>query len=196
MDVRKTVTLVEEINSEYGARANPALRRVAIAAVFKNPLAGKVAGADLQPLIDYSLELGVSLTKTALAALGSEPSQLRSYTKAALVGTGGDLEHGAAMIHPRLGMAMRRTIKRGRVIIPGHAKVGPPGSTIDLLYGPLDAGWDLDAVDSTPVLIHDAPRPDEIVLWIGYASGPRVNARSKGPDQREVDALIASYTNG
>jgi Amino acid synthesis len=196
MDVRKTVTLVEEINSEYGARANPALRRVAIAAVFKNPLSGKTAGADLQPLIDYSLELGVSLTKTALAALGSSPSQLRSYTKAALVGTGGDLEHGAAMIHPRLGMAMRRTIKRGRVIIPGHAKVGPPGSTIDLLYGPLDVGWDLDAVDSTPVLIHDAPRPDEIVLWIGYASGPRVNARSKGPDQREVDALIASFTNG
>jgi hypothetical protein len=196
MEIRKTVTCVEEINSEYGTRANPALRRVAIAAVFKNPLAGKTAGADLQPLIDYSLELGVSLTKTALAALGSEPSRLRSYTKAALVGTGGDLEHGAAMIHPRLGMAMRRAIKRGRVIIPGHAKVGPPGSTIDLLYGPLDAGWDLDAVDSTPVLVHDAPRPDEIVLWIGYASGPRVNARSKGPDQREVDALIASFNNG
>ena len=196
MDVRKTVTFVEEINSEYGARANPALRRVAIAAVIKNPLAGKAAGADLQPLINHSLELGVSLTKSALAALGSEPSQLRSYTKAALVGTSGDLEHGAAMIHPRLGMAMRRTIKRGRVIILGHAKVGPPGTTIDLLYGPLDAGWDLDAVDSTPVLIHDAPRPDEIVLWIGYASGPRVNARSKGPDQKEVDALIASFNNG
>jgi len=195
MAVRKTVTLVEEINSEYGVRANPALRRVAIAAVFTNPLAGKTAGADLQPLIDYSLELGVSLTKTALNALGSGPSELRSYTKAALVGTGGDLEHGAAMIHPRLGMAMRRTIKRGRVIIPGHAKVGPPGSTIDLLYGPLDAGWDLDAVDSTPVLIHDAPRPDEIVLWIGYGSGPRVNARSKGPDQKEVDALIASFSS-
>jgi len=195
VDVRKTVTIIEEINSEYGVPANPALRRVAIAAVFKNPLAGRTAGADLQPLIDYSLELGVSLTKTALAALGSSPSQLRSYTKAALVGTGGDLEHGAAMIHPRLGMAMRRTIRRGRVIIPGHAKVGPPGSTIDLLYGPLDAGWDLDAVDSTPVLIHDAPRPDEIVLWIGYGSGPRVNARSKGPDQKEVDALIASFNN-
>ena len=86
------------------------------------------------------------------------------------------------MIHPRLGMAMRRTLKRGRVIIPGHAKVGPPGTTVDLLYGPLDEGWDLDAVNSTPVLIHDAPRPDEIVLWIGYATAPRVNARSKEQD--------------
>jgi hypothetical protein len=193
MNVRKTVTLLEDINSEYGALADPPLRRVAIAAVFKNPLADKAAGADLKPLIDHSLELGVSLSRAALAALGASPAQLRSYTKAALVGTGGDLEHGAAMIHPRLGMAMRRTIKRGRVIIPGHAKVGPPGTSIDLIYGPLDAAWDLDAVDSTPVLIHDAPRPDEIVLWIGYSIGPRVNARSKGPDQQEVDALIASF---
>ena len=193
MDIRKTVTLVEEINSEYGAPANPALRRVAIAAVFKNPLAGKAAGADLAPLIDMSLELGVSLTKTALATLGAKPADLRTYTKAAVVGISGDLEHGAAMIHPRLGMAMRRTIKRGRVIIPGHAKVGPPGIAVDLIYGPLEDGWDLDAFDSTPVLIHDAPRPDEIVLWVGYATGPRVNARSKGPDQKEVDALVASF---
>ena len=196
MDVRKTVTVVEEIASEYGARTNPPLRRVAIAAVFKNPLAGKAAGTDLTPLIDGSLELGVSLTKTALSALGSSPAQLRSYTKAAVVGIAGDLEHGAAMIHPRLGMAMRRTIKRGRVIIPGHAKVGPPGTTVDLLYGPLDEGWDLDAFDSTPVAIHDAPRPDEIVLWIGYATGPRVNARCNGPDQKDVDALIATFDNG
>ena len=67
MDIRKTVTLLEEINSEYGASAKPPLRRVAIAAMFKNPLAGKAVGADLVPLIDYSLELGVALTTTALA---------------------------------------------------------------------------------------------------------------------------------
>jgi hypothetical protein len=193
MNIRKTVTLVEEINSEHGVPAREPLRRVAVAAVFTNPLAGAAAGADLQPLIDCSLELGASLTRTALARLGADPAQMRAYTKAALVGVGGDLEHGAAMIHPRLGMAMRRAIRRGRVIIPGHAKVGPPGTAVDLLYGPIDEGWDLDAFDSTPVLIHDAPRPDEIVLWIGYAMGPRVNARCKGPDQQEVDALVASF---
>ena len=195
MIIRKTVTLVEEINHEYGAPAKEPLRRVAIAAVFDNPLAGKPAGTDLKPLIDTSLELGASLTATALTALGARPAQLRAYTKAAVVGLGGDLEHGAAMIHPRLGMAMRRAIKRGRVIIPGHAKVGPAGTSVDLIYGPLDDGWDLDAFDSTPVQIHDAPRPHEIVLWIGYATGPRVNARCKGPDQKEVDALVASFAD-
>src|SRR5262245_15420141 len=194
MELRKTVTLLEEINSEYGARANPPLRRVAIAAVCKNPLAGKAPGADLAPLIEASLELGVSLTKTALDTLKAKPAALRAYTKAALVGTDGDLEHGAAMIHPRLGMAMRRSLRRGRVIIPGHAKVGPPGTGFAPLLRPWYAGWDLGAVDSTPVMIHDAPRADEIVLWIGYSTGPRVNARSKGPDQQEVDALIASFT--
>ena len=195
MTIRKTVTLIEEINNEYSAPTNAPLRRVAIGAVFENPLAGKAAGADLKALIDYSVELGASLTKAALAMLGASPAQLRAYTKAALVGINGDLEHGAAMIHPKLGMAMRRAIKRGRVIIPGHAKVGPPGTTVDLIYGPIDDGWDLDAFDSTPVLIHDAPRPQEIVLWIGYATGPRVNARCKGPDQKEVDALVASFAN-
>lgn len=196
MIIRKTVTLVEEIDREYGAPASAPLRRVAVAAVFDNPLAGKAAGADLKPLIDYSVELGASLTAKALAALGASRAQLRAYTKAALVGLAGDLEHGAAMIHPRLGMAMRRAIKRGRVIIPGHAKVGPAGTALDLIYGPIDEGWDLDAFDSTPVLIHDAPRPHEIVLWIGYATAPRVNARCKGPVQKEVDALVASFASG
>src|SRR5262245_18086283 len=132
MTIRKTVTLVEEINGEYGAPATPPLRRVAITAVFENPLAGQAAGADLKPLIDYSLELGASLTKTALATRGASPAQLRAYTKAAGVGMCVDLEHGAAMIHPRPGMAMRRAIQRGRVIIPGHAKVGPAGTSVDL----------------------------------------------------------------
>ena len=91
MTIRKTVTLVEEINSEYGAPANPPLRRVAVGAVFDNPLAGKAAGADLKPLIDYSLELGASLTEVALRTLGATRTQLRAYTKAALVRIGGTL---------------------------------------------------------------------------------------------------------
>ena len=191
MIIRKTVIFYEEVNSEFGVPVNPALRRVAVGAVFKNPLIGQPAGANLQPLIDISNELGETLTKRALTVLDSK--QLRAYTKGVIVGTGGDLEHGAALIHPRLGMAMRKAIRRGKVIIPGHAKVGAAGTTIDLVYGPIDAGWDLDAVDSLQVVVPDAPRSDEIVLFLGYATGPRANARSKGPDQKEVDALVASF---
>src|SRR5688500_14638601 len=126
MELRKTMVFYEEINSEYGAPVNPPSRRVALGAVFRNPLAGKPAGADLAPLITLSLELGESLTKRAMSLLGDV--RLRSYTKGALVGTTGDLEHGAALIHPRCGMAMRKTIRRGRVLIPGYAKVGAAGT--------------------------------------------------------------------
>src|SRR5437660_1333513 len=191
MDLRKTVAFVEEINSEAGAPVNPPLRRAVVGAIFKNPLLGKPVGTDLKPLIDISNELGETLTRRALSLLGG--SQLRAYTKGVIVGTAGDLEHGAALIHPRLGMAMRQTIRRGKVIIPGHAKVGSAGATIDLMFGPIDEGWDLDAADSMQVSVPDSPRADEIALFLGYAIGPRPNARSKGPDQKEVDALVASF---
>lgn len=191
MQIRKTTAFYEEVHSEYGTVVDPPLRRIAVGVVFNNPLAGEAPGANLQPLIDLSNGFGESLTRRALAFLGE--GELRSYTKGAIVGTAGDLEHGAAMIHPRLGMAMRRAIRRGTVIIPGHAKVGAPGAPLDLLYGPIDSGWDLDAVDSMQVAVPDAPRPNEIVLFIGYASGRRPNARCKGPDQAEVDALVRSF---
>jgi hypothetical protein len=82
-----------------------------------------------------------------------------------------------------------------RVLIPGHSKVGAAGTPFDLIYGPIDEGWDLDAIDSMQVVVPDAPRPDEIILFVGYASGPRANARCKGPDQAEVDALMASFAH-
>jgi hypothetical protein len=191
MSVRKTVMYVEEIESEFGAKVSPPLKRVAVGSVIANPLAGKPAGTDLKPLIELSEALGESMTRRALAVLGNAP--LRAYGKAAIVGVGGDLEHGAAMIHPRIGMAMRRTIRKGRVIIPGNAKVAAPGTAFDLIFGPMDAGWDLDAVDTMPLMVPDAPRPTEILVVVGYATGPRPNARSKGPDQAEVDALIATF---
>jgi hypothetical protein len=191
MAVRKTVMFVEEIEREFGSAVSPPLKRVAIGTVFANPLVGKPASADLKLLVELSESLGESMTRRALVALGGAP--LRAYGKAAIVGTAGDLEHGAAMIHPRIGMAMRRTLRRGRVIIPGNAKVAAAGTAFDLILGPMDAGWDLDAVDTMPLQVADAPRPDEILVVIGYATGPRPNARSKGPDQAEVDALIATF---
>lgn len=192
MQLRKTLVIDEEVLTENGAGLAQPLRRVAAGAVLKNPLCGKPAGSDLKPLIDISVALGEELSARVLALLG-QPKGLRAYGKAALVGLAGDLEDGAAMIHPRLGMAMRRSIRRGRVLIPGNAKVAAAGTAIDLIFGPIDEGWDLDAFDTMPVAVGDAPRPDEILLLVAYATGPRPNARSKGPDQKEVDALVASF---
>jgi hypothetical protein len=191
-DVRKYVYVEEQVVRQNDVVIEPPVSRVAIGAVFENPLAGQGAATDLAPLIAISEELGTLLTERALDRLGSA-STLRAYGKAALVGTDGDLEHGAALIHPRLGMAMRATLRRGRVLIPGNAKVASAGASIDLIYGPLDEGWDLDAMDTLTVSIQDAPRPTEVLLLIGFATGPRPNARSKGPQQAEVDALLSSF---
>src|SRR5690606_16931670 len=191
-EVRKFVLFEEEVREENGRPVEPSLSRVVVGAVAPNPLAGQPASADIAPLVELSVELGEALTHRALDRLG-EASGLRAYGKAALIGTNGDLEHGAALIHPRLGMAMRSTLRRGRVLIPGNAKVAAAGTSVDLVLGPLDEAWDLDAMDTFPVAVADAPRPDELVLLVGYATGSRPNARSAGPTQAEVDALIASF---
>jgi hypothetical protein len=192
MEVRKTVIFQEEIAIENGKRLETPLRRIAVGTVLKNPLAQTPVGTDLQPLINISVELGEAMTRTALSLIG-DARTLRSYTKGAMVGLAGDLEHGAVMLHARLGMAMRATLKRGQVIIPGNAKIVAPGTTMDLIFGPIDEGWDLDAGDTMPISVCDAPRADEILLLVGYATGPRPHARSKGPNQSEVDALIKSF---
>jgi hypothetical protein len=187
--VRKFVRYEEEIHVEFGAAVSPALRRTAVGAVLTNPLLTDGATGDLQTLVEISSRLGEEMTQRALPYLGGA-SNIRAYSKAVIVGTAGDLEHGAAMIHSRLGMAMRRTIRRGRVLIPGNAKVAGPGAQVDMAFGPLDEGWDLDAMDTMTVSVADAPRPHEILLLVGYATGPRPNARSAGPAQADVDALL------
>jgi hypothetical protein len=183
----------EEVVRENGTPLSPRLRRAAVGAVIANPLVGQPVGTDLTPLIDLSVVLGELLTREALEHLRADASDLRAYSKAALVGTSGDLEHGAALLHPRIGMAMRSTIRRGRVLIPGNAKVAGPGATIDMIFGPIDEGWDLDAMDTMPSTVADSPRHDEILLLVGYATGPRPHARSQGPAQDDVDLLLASF---
>jgi hypothetical protein len=190
--VRKFVQFEEQVHAESGHAVSPPLTRVVVGAVAPNPLAGTPASTDISPLVELSEVLGERLTARALDRIG-DPAGIRAYGKAALIGTAGDPEHGAALIHPRLGMAMRATLRRGRMLIPGNAKVGAAGASIDVVLGPLEESWDLDAMDTLTVAVADAPRPDELLLLVGYATGPRPNARSKGPTQAEVDALLASF---
>jgi hypothetical protein len=192
--IRKFVHFEEEIRTDYGRPVSPPLRRVVQGVVISNPCltpAGTADLADLSDLVDVSAQLGVELTRRALGRLG-DADGIRAYAKAVVVGSAGDKEHGAAMNHSRLGMAMRETIRRGRVLIPGNAKVGPPGTQIDVCFGPVDEGWDLDAMDTMTVSVADAPYSDEILLMVAYACGPRANARVQGPSQADVDQLLVS----
>jgi hypothetical protein len=188
MTTRQIVTVVQDVLSEGGRDLATPCRRVAACAVLRNRFAGQPAIDDFAALVDLSVEVGAELTTRALAALGE--LKPRGYGKAALVGTAGDLEHGAAMIHVRIGLAMRQGAGGGPALIPGNAKVGGAGTPVDIIFGGLENGWDYDAMDSMTVQLPDAPRPDEILLCVAFLGGTRPNARIAGAAPEAVAELV------
>jgi len=193
MNVRQIVLIDQEVLREGGRETATPTRRVAACAVVSNPFVGVVLD-DHSALVDLSVQVGTVLTEKALKALdGVKPC---GYGKAALVGTAGDLEHGAAMIHVRLGLAMRKGICGGPALIPGNAKVGGVGATVDVILGGIEDAWDYNAMDTMQVMLPDAPRPDEILLVVAFLAGGRPNARIRGASQQQVAELVQSLRSG
>src|SRR5205085_810149 len=180
--------------SEGGRELATPCRRVAACGVLHNPFAGRPAIDDFSELVDLSVEAGRALTARALDALGT--LKPRGYGKAVIVGTAGDLEHGASMIHVRIGLAMREGAGGGPALIPGNGKVGGPGTAVDVIFGGLEDSWDYDAMDTMTVSVADAPRPDEILLIVAFLGGARPNARIKGASQAQVAEAVRKMRGG
>lgn len=96
-----------------------------------------------------------------------------SYGKGALVGVSGDMEHGGATVHPKLGRPMRSACGTGDAVIPSNVKLSPAGGVIDLPLGHKDNCWSFDHFDTMQVMVGDAPRPEEIVVIMAVADGGR-----------------------
>lgn len=182
MEVRKIVTVVEEIFWEGEKKVEKPLKKVAVAAVIKNPYAGKYV-EDLTPLIDYSEEIGKVISEKAVKALGSE---VESYGKAAIVGEKGELEHAAALLHPKLGTPLREAVGGGKAIIPSAKKIGGMGSTIDVPLHYKDAAFVRSHFDAMTVSVSDAPKSDEIVLVVCVTDGGRPHPRVGGLKKEEA----------
>jgi hypothetical protein len=101
-----------------------------------------------------------------------------SYGKGALVGVAGEMEHGAACVHPRLGKPMRSAVGGGQTVIPSNVKVVAAGAALDVPLGHKDDAWSFAHFDTVTVCIADAPRPEEIVVVMALADGGRLNNRS------------------
>ena len=188
MELRKIAIFVDDVLSEGGRELASPTRRVAACGVIRNPFAGKPPIDDFSELVDISVDAGEVLTQRALEALGEiEP---RTYGKGAIVGAAGDLEHGAAMIHIRVGLPMRRQAGGGPALIPGNAKVGPMGATIDIIFGGMENSWDYDTMDAMTISVPDAPKPNEILLIIAFLGGTRPNARIEGISSEQVAVLV------
>ena len=178
MEVRKTVFIKETIETDGVGETCAPITRVVAAAVIQNPFAGRFV-EDLSPLFDIGGQLGERLMDDAVSMLFGPPI---SYGKAAIVGVAGDLEHGGAMIHPKLGKPMRAAVGGGKALIPSNAKVAAAGVPIDLPLGHKDEPWSFDHFDTVTIMVADAPRPEEIVLCMAVSDGGRPHPRvGSGP---------------
>ncbi len=184
-DIRKIVVTVEETHREAGKGVNPATRKAAAVAVIKNPFAGKYV-EDLNPLIDIGEELGGLLAKRAVAALGIEGGKAESYGKAAIVGEGGELEHAAAILHPKMGKPVREALVKGAALIPSAKKMGTIGTPIDVPLGHKDAAFVRTHFDGMEVRVADAPRADEILVAIVVTDSGRPLPRVGGLQKHEI----------
>ena len=180
--IRKILTFVEETRTEMGKTVNPPVRRSAAAAVIENPFAGRYV-EDLSDLMEIGEELGALLTERAVAALGIPGPSCESYGKAAAVGEDGELEHAAAILHPKLGTPVRKALGKGAALIPSSKKRGGPGVALDIPLGHKDAAFVRSHFDGMEIRINDAPRANEIVVAIAVTDSgrplPRVGGLTK-----------------
>jgi hypothetical protein len=180
--IRKIVTFVEETRTEMGKPVNPPTRRAAAAAVIENPFAGNYV-EDLTELMEIGEELGALLTQRAVAALGISGPSAESYGKAAAVGENGELEHAAAILHPKLGTPVRKTLGKGAALIPSSKKRGGPGVALDIPLGHKDAAFVRSHFDGMEIRVNDAPRANEILVAIAVTDSgrpiPRVGGLTK-----------------
>ena len=183
MDIRRIVTIVDEIHREAGRPVDPPIRRVVVAAVLQNPFAGRYV-EDLTPLIDESVPLGERLTAAAVAQLDGKP--VHSYGKGGIVGTKGELEHIAAMLHPKLGTPVREAVGGGKAIIPSAKKRGGPGTTLDVPLHHKDAAFVRTHFDAVELHIPDAPADDELVIAVAVTDGGRPLPRVGGLTVDEI----------
>ncbi len=179
MEIRKLLTIVEETCQEAGKKIEPATRKAAAVAVIKNPFAGKYV-EDLTELMDIGEQLGSLLGDRAREALGIPPEQCESYGKAAIVGMDGEMEHAAAIMHPKLGAPFRKALGRGLALIPSVKKRGPAGCTIDVPLNHKDAAFIRSHFDGMTLAVEDAPAPDEILVALVVTDSGRPLARIGG----------------
>jgi len=183
--IRKIVTFVEETLSEGARAVEPPTRRAAAVAVIENPFAGRYV-EDLAELVDIGEELGGLLAARAIAALGIEGGKAESYGKAAAVGENGELEHAAAILHPKLGAPVRKALGKGAALIPSSKKRGGPGVALDVPLGHKDAAFVRSHFDGMEVRIADAPRANEIMVAVAITDSGRPHPRVGGLKASEI----------
>ncbi|MEM6823616.1 MAG: amino acid synthesis family protein [Pseudomonadota bacterium] len=181
--IRKIAVSIEETHREIGRDIAPPTRKAVAVAVIENPFAGGYH-EDLSELMDIGAELGGLLGARCVAALGIEPAEAQSFGKSAMVGEDGELEHAAAILHPKLGAPLRAAVEKGAALVPSSKKMGSPGQILDVPLGHKDAAYVRSHFDGIEVRLNDAPKAGEILVAVAVTDSgrplPRVGGLTHG----------------
>ena len=183
--IRKLIVQVDETRQEMGHDIDPPTRKAVAIAVIENPFAGRYVD-QLDELIDIGEELGALLGDKCVQALGIAPGRAHSYGKAAIVGEAGELEHAAAILHPKLGAPLRRAVEKGAALVPSAKKRGGLGTAIDVPLGHKDAAFVRSHFDAIEARVSDAPRANEIVVAVAVTDSGRPLPRIGGLQASEI----------
>ena len=186
--IRKIIVQVDEVHIEMGKAISPPTRRALAMAVIHNPLAGSYT-ENLDELIAIGEELGAVLGDKCVKALGIAPGDAQSYGKAAIVGEAGEIEHAAAILHPKLGAPLRMAVEKGAALVPSSKKRGTLGTAIDVPLGHKDAAFVRSHFDAMEARVSDAPRANEIVVAVVVTDSGRPLARVGGLQAHEAKGV-------
>ena len=183
--IRKIVVQLDETHLEGGRAVTPVTRRALAMAVIHNPYAGQYSES-LDELIEIGEELGALLGQRCVQALGIAPEQAHSYGKAAIVGEAGELEHAAAILHPKLGAPLRKAVSKGAALVPSAKKRGGLGAAVDVPLGHKDAAFVRSHFDAIEARIPDAPFANEILVAVVVTDSGRPHPRIGGLQVQEI----------
>jgi Amino acid synthesis len=184
IELRRMHVEVEEIRHEFGPPPEAPAVKGFVAGVIANPYADRYE-PDIAPLMKPLSSLGLEMSKRLVEAMGGDAKAIQSYGKGAIVGTAGELEHGALWHYPG-GWAMREVLGGTKAIVPSTKKVGGPGSRLDVPLMHINAAYVRSHFDAIEAGVPGAPHTDEIVFILAMAKGARVHARVGGLAHHEI----------
>lgn len=182
--IRKTIIQLEEIHHEGGPVAGKPLLRGSIMAVIENPYAGSYV-EDISGFMDDLRPLGLEMAQKLLAAMQVSAADIEGYGKGSIVGSGGEIEHGALWHNPG-GYAMREVLNDTKAIVPSTKKVGAAGTRLDVPISHINASYVRSHFDAIEVGTNDAPRNNELVFVLAMTTGSRIHARTGGLSTSEI----------
>jgi len=186
--IRKLAVNVEETHLEIGRKVDPITRKAVAIAVIENPFANSYQ-EDLSLLMEIGAELGTLLGRKCVEVLGITPEQAESYGKSAMVGENGELEHAAALLHPKMGAPLRKEVEKGAALVPSSKKMGSPGQVLDVPLGHKDAAYVRSHFDGIEVRLNDAPRANEIMVAIAVTDSGRPLPRVGGLTHSDAEGI-------